>query len=189
MSISTQPHALTASERTAAVDLLTESSWALRSATTALTDRQWRFEPAPGRWAIADIVDHLARSEDAVFQLVTAQLLQTPAVPPERRSTLKDLAVILAVQNRQVRFQAAELVRPTRSWTDPADLLREFGARRGATINFLTNTTDDLRGRVADHPVLGVIDAYQWFLFLGAHTLRHVDQLLEVKAEATKQGR
>lgn len=183
MSLAWQTASLTAADRAAGVNLLTDSSWALRTATTNLTDRQWRFEPGPGRWAIADIVEHLSRSEQAVFQLITAQLVRTPPVPANRRSTLKDLAVILAVRNRNRRFPAADVVRPLRTWTDPAEVARQFGALRIGTINYLTRTTDDLRGWVADHPVLGVIDAYQWLLFLGAHTHRHIDQLLEVKAD------
>lgn len=183
MAMTMQHVSLTATERQAAVDLLTESAWAVREATTDLDERQWRFEPAPGRWAIADIVEHLVKSEQAVYQLVTEKLLPTPARPATRRPTLRDLAVILAVRNRNVRFQAAELVRPTRTWTMPEALAGAFGAARVGTVNFIRDTTEDLRGRIAEHPVLGDIDAYQWFLFLGAHTQRHVDQLREVKAD------
>jgi hypothetical protein len=30
------------------------------------------------------------------------------------------------------------------------------------------------------HPVLGVIDAYQWFIFIGSHEARHAEQIREI---------
>ncbi|MGI8819654.1 MAG: hypothetical protein ACR2ID_02090 [Chthoniobacterales bacterium] len=35
-----------------------------------------------------------------------------------------------------------------------------------------------------DHPALGMMDAYQWLLFNGAHCKRHTAQILEVRADA-----
>ena len=43
-------------------------------------------------------------------------------------------------------------------------------------------TQDPLREHFFKHPVLGDLDAYQWILLISAHTERHVNQILEVKA-------
>jgi hypothetical protein len=90
------------------------------------------------------------------------------------------MAVILAVTNRDRRFQAAEIVRPTRGFPTPAAALEAFGQDRDRTMAYVGETRDDLRAHLADHPVLGEIDAYQWLLFLGAHTERHAAQIREV---------
>ncbi len=44
-------------------------------------------------------------------------------------------------------------------------------------------TTPDLREHVTEGPV-GKLDAYEWLLFIGAHSERHTKQILEVKADA-----
>jgi hypothetical protein len=42
-------------------------------------------------------------------------------------------------------------------------------------------TSADLRQHVSDGP-FGSMDAYEWILFIGAHSERHTKQILEVKA-------
>jgi hypothetical protein len=42
-------------------------------------------------------------------------------------------------------------------------------------------TTKDLREHVSESP-LGMLDGYEWLLFIGAHSERHTKQILEVKA-------
>jgi hypothetical protein len=63
--------------------------------------------------------------------------------------------------------------------TSPAELLAAFDADRAVLLRYAGSTTDDLRARLAPHPIAGPIDAYQWLLFLGAHTKRHTAQIAE----------
>ena len=46
-----------------------------------------------------------------------------------------------------------------------------------------SQNTPDLREHVTDSPLGMKLDAYQWVLFLAAHSERHLKQLLEVKAD------
>jgi hypothetical protein len=62
------------------------------------------------------------------------------------------------------------------------ELLAAFEASRARTLDYARNGQVDLRGHAAPHPALGVIDGYQWLLFLSAHCSRHTAQILEVKA-------
>jgi hypothetical protein len=178
-----QPVTLTEQERRDLLALLKTSGDSVNAAVAGLTDAQWRFLPSPASWAVADIVEHLAKSERAVQSLVTQVLVKQPVVALSHRTRVKDMAIVLAVHNRDVKFQAAELVRPEQAWETTAGLIGQFQGLRTGTLEYVGQTADDLRGRLADHPVIGVIDAYQWLLFLGAHTDRHVAQLKEVTAD------
>lgn len=173
---------LSEQDRHAAATLLDESRSALHTAAAGLTDAQWRFRPEPAVWSPGDIVEHLVKSEQAVYQLITMDLVKRPVLPPNRRSRVRDLAIVMAVTNRDVRFTAAEMVRPTSAWTSGPAMIAEFDRLRARTKDYLAKTMDDLRGRTADHPVLGVIDAYQWILFVAAHSERHSKQMVEVRA-------
>jgi hypothetical protein len=51
-----------------------------------------------------------------------------------------------------------------------------------AKLEFL-QSTPDLRAHVFDSPLKQPLDAYEWLLFMGAHSERHTKQILEVKAD------
>ena len=61
----------------------------------------------------------------------------------------------------------------------PADLISAFNADRAATLHYVATTDHDLRASLAPHPLAGMLDSYQWLLFLGAHTHRHIEQIVE----------
>lgn len=170
---------LSGAERAEAVTLLAESRQLVVDLTKGLSANEWRRAPASVGWTAAEVVEHLVLSERAVLSLVKEDLAARPHVAVGKRTRIRDMAVILAVTNRDRRFQAAEIVRPTRAFPTPAAALEAFGQERDRTIAYLGDTGDDLRAHLAEHPVLGEIDAYQWLLFLGAHTERHAAQIQE----------
>jgi hypothetical protein len=60
-----------------------------------------------------------------------------------------------------------------------------FEERRAANIEFARTTQESLRGRFYPHPLVGMIDCYQWLLFLAAHTERHSAQMEEIRQGMT----
>ncbi len=193
---------LTKEDRDFGVQYLKETRQQLLDTVAGLSDAQMKFKAAPDKWSIAEIVEHLVNAENAVF-MVTQQLVKTPlqaelqtlvkervmkspvpvAGPGTNGLLVKDQTIILTATNRTTRkFQAPEPVAPRGKLTAKSDLVNAFTQARGRTITFLETTTEDLRGHFAEHWVLGVLDAYQWLLFVTAHSERHLMQLNEVKA-------
>jgi hypothetical protein len=192
-------------DRDFGVQYLRETRQQLLDSVSGLSEAQMKFKAAPDKWSVAEIVEHLVNAENAVFS-VTQQIVKTPLhaelqtlvkervmkspVPPipdagpgTNGLFIKDQTVILTVTNRATRrFQAPEPVAPRGKLTAKADLLAAFDKARTRTINYLETTNEDLRGHMAEHWVLGVLDAYQWLLFVTAHSERHLAQLNEVKA-------
>jgi hypothetical protein len=89
--------------------------------------------------------------------------------------------ILAAIPDRSRRAQAPQPVVPTGRWT-PAETLDHFLKSRASTIEFL-QSTPDLRQHVTDSPLKQPLDAYEWLLFMGAHSERHTKQILEVKAD------
>jgi hypothetical protein len=105
------------------------------------------------------------------------------AANPAKRAELKhdDEAIKKMITDRSRKAQAAEGFRPTGQLGNADATLAIFKERRGAAIEYLKRTNDDLRNHFATTP-LGVVDTYQVLLFLAAHSRRHTLQIKELKA-------
>ena len=146
-----------------------------------LSEAQLTFKPSPERWSIAEVAEHIALSEQFIFQAAEAAL-KSPARDKMADPGKLDEKILAAVPNRSVKATAPEPLRPHNQFATPAEAVAAFKSSRDAHIKYLSETQDPLREHFLKNPVLGDMDAFQWILFLSAHTERHVAQILEVKA-------
>ena len=152
-----------------------------------LTEAQWNFKASPERWSIAECAEHIAVSEDFISG-IAKQTLQAPAADDKRvpfaQARKKDEGIVAMVPDRSQKFQAPEPLKPTNRFKTPAEMVAHFKESRDANIDYIDKTEADLRVHFSKHPVMGEVDAYQWFLLMSGHTERHTKQILEVKADA-----
>jgi hypothetical protein len=151
-------------------------------ATRGLSDAQWNFKPSPFKWSVAQVMEHIAASEDLLRQMAEGQIKQQVPAVPDRDVKKADNAVLTLVPDRSRKFQAPEQLRPRNQFGSPEAALRHFLESRAKTVELLKNTPD-LRAHVVDSGLLGKIDAFERILFVAAHSERHTKQLLEVKAD------
>jgi hypothetical protein len=90
--------------------------------------------------------------------------------------------VLKAIPDRTVKAQAPEPLKPTNRFGSPRASLKHFIDSRKKTIAF-AKSTPDLRAHAIDSPLGKKLDAYEWILFIAAHSERHTKQILEVKAD------
>ena len=150
-------------------------------ATRGLSEAQWNFKASPFKWSAAQVMEHIAASEDLLREMAETQIKQAPAVP-DRDVKKTDDAVLTVVPDRSRKFQAPEQLRPRNQFGSPEAALKHFLESRAKTIALL-KSTPDLRAHVVDSGLFGTIDAFERILFVGAHSERHTKQLLEVKAD------
>jgi uncharacterized damage-inducible protein DinB len=148
-----------------------------------LSEAQWNFKPAPDRWSVAECAEHIAVSEESLFQLVSEKILKGP-VDASKKAAVTDEVVIKGVPDRSSKFQAPEFLRPKKRWATRDELVAAFKQSRDRNIAFVQTTQEELRSHLAPHPVLKEMDAYQWLLLISAHSERHTLQIQEVKADA-----
>ena len=174
-------------ERQKAINHLEKTRNGIVEATKGLSSTQWTFKPGPFRWSVAQCVEHLALSEGFLFQIATERALKAPALATRKTAQQAadgDSLVLKAISDRSSRFQAPEPLRPSKqSSATPEQMLQQFLAGRARTIDYARATQEDLRGHCIDNQLLKCTDAYQWLLFVSAHSERHLAQLLEVKAD------
>jgi len=148
-----------------------------------LSEKQWTFKPAPDRWSVAEVAEHITISEQKLFGLVQ-QVLKAPATPEKRDQVKgKDELVLQRVPDRSHKVQAPEFLKPTGQFATEADVVKAFTERRDTNMEYVKTTNDDLRDHFFDHPALGTLDGYQWLLLISAHSARHTAQIEEVKAD------
>ena len=151
-------------------------------ATRGLSAAQWNFKPSVFKWSVAQVMEHIAASEDLLRQIAEGQIKQQSPAVPDRDLKKTDDKVLEVVPDRSRKFQAPEQLRPKNQFGSPEAALKHFIESRAKTVELL-KTTPDLRSHVVDSGPLGKIDAFERILFIAAHSERHTKQLLEVKAD------
>jgi len=172
---------LTQADRERGVTYLEQTRDGVVESVKGLSEAQMKFKAAPERWSVAETLEHIAKAEDFIFQNVTDQVMKAPAGPAGRDTAKIDAMVLAMIPDRSHKAQAPPPLVPTSSWT-PAESLDHFLKSRAKTIAFL-ESTPDLREHAADSPLGQPLDAYEWLLFIGAHSERHTKQIMEVKAD------
>ena len=170
-------------EKERALQYLESTKKGVLDATKGLSDAQWNFKPAPERWSLAELIEHLAAAEDMLRGVTQEQVMKSPAVPLRSAEEIKraDESVLTMVPDRTHKVQAPEPLKPINRFGSPEAAQRHFLESRAATEEYLKNTSG-LRAHLSDSP-LGKLDGYEFVLFTAAHSERHTKQMLEVKAD------
>ena len=180
-SLATFAQQLTQADLDRGVKYLDQTRDGVVAATKGLSDAQMKFKPAPDRWSVAETLEHIALAEDFLLQNVSEKIMKAPAGAADRDTAKIDAMVLAMIPDRSHKAQAPKELVPTGRWT-PAESIDHFLNSRAKTISFL-QSAPDLRQHVADSPIGQKLDAYEWLLFIAAHSERHTKQILEVKAD------
>ncbi len=149
-----------------------------------MSEEQYGFSPAPERWSVAQLVEHLSIVEGNVATLLDkllgkAEESNADAAAPD---DFEPVSIEEFVErSRSVKYEAPERIRPT--GTLPlADSLARLRESRAALYT-LRPRVERADGRAIrfPHPAWGPLDLYQWLLFVGAHEDRHLSQIEALK--------
>jgi DinB family protein len=172
---------VTQAEKDRALQYLESTKKNVLEATKGLSEAQWNFKPAPDRWSVAEVMEHIAAAEDFIRDILKEKVMVAPAGDSGRDAKKTDEAVLAMVPDRTHKAQAPEPLVPTNRFGSPDGSIKHFVESRATTEEFLKTTTG-LRDHVTDSP-LGKLDGYEFILFIAAHSERHTKQINEVKAD------
>ncbi|HEX5438301.1 MAG TPA: DinB family protein [Gemmatimonadaceae bacterium] len=155
---------------------------AVDSVPADLRDRR----PAPERWSVAEVVEHLAivegRITDGFIKQVAAARAKGLGPDTETAPVVPALDVAF-VLDRTNRLIAAEVARP-RGESDSRAAWAALERSRERLRAALVDADGLALGRVRTmHPVLGEMGLYQLIAFVGAHEGRHAAQVREIGGE------
>ena len=150
----------------------------LRAADAVPAD-SWKISPREGAWSAAELIAHVMTVERTVVG-VAARILKKQ---PKPISLVKrfHLPFILA-EVRLVRMKSPIPIDP-QLLREKEVMLAELREVRGRTLALIDETKSrNLRAYRWRHPFLGSLNAYEWFLFLASHQIRHEKQMREIAA-------
>ncbi|WP_299107265.1 DinB family protein [uncultured Tenacibaculum sp.] len=169
---------LTAKEREFAITELNKSKDNLLKAIKDLNEAQFYFKVDENTWSIAECVEHVTLFVDEVFEILD-ESLELPANPDRRKDVkFSDNELLLFVQDRTTKSKTQEEFQPNKTYENPSETIDIFQEKLEKHIAYLENTKDDLRNHYVN---FGTVDAYQIFLYMAAHTNRHIAQIEEIK--------
>jgi hypothetical protein len=172
---------LTQEQRSALVAELNRSHAMLLDAARGLNEAQMQWRSEPGRWSVAECLEHVALVEQLLGQrmqrIVSAQ---EDADAPKRLAGRELLAREIALDRANKR-QAPEPARPTGRFRSLDEFDAHFAPLRLEIIRFVETTDAPLHTLVDAHPAFGDLSGHQWLCFLSAHTERHAAQAREVR--------
>lgn len=160
----------------------------LLGSTKLLTPAQWEFQPAPERWSVAQIVEHVITVQERVMARLQQGFAEAPAPPPEQDCETVDSIIISQFPNRLTKFPSPI---PSDHRLDKTAAVHRYIENCGALTAILTSMPG-LREHALDSAPLkalsrgaySVMDGYQLILAAAAHAERHTKQILEVIADA-----
>jgi hypothetical protein len=174
---------VTKADRDKLVDHLKKTEAAFLKSIDGVSDAQWTWKSAPDRWSVAETAEHITKAEDMLRGMVEG-MMKTPAAPDLLAKTRgKEEVILKNIPDRSKKATAPEPLVPKGSFASRAALIEAFKAARAKTLAIAGGTTD-LRAYAQPGLPVGEVDAYQFVLFLSAHTERHTKQIDEVKATA-----
>jgi hypothetical protein len=147
-----------------------------------LSEAQLKFKPAPEKWSVLEVSEHIALAEDMLGGM-TMKMMTEPAAEKKAEMYGKEDKLVAGVTDRSKKFQAPDPLKPTGKWATEAEILKAFNASRDKNIDFVKQTSEaEMRARMAKSPA-GELDAHEFMLFMAGHSARHTKQIEEVKAD------
>ena len=174
---------MTQQERDQVIQLLKDSQTEFVQAVTNLSDEQWKWKPAPNRWSVAEVSEHILLGEGMLFAKMQEALASPPNSEWEKKTAGKTEFILKVMAPRLGKAQAPEDIQPRGNLTR-AEIMNRFAEVRSNTLQFAEQTQVALKEHTSEHPfpVFGTLNAYQWLIYIPLHNMRHDKQIEEVKS-------
>ena len=174
---------MTPEERAQVLTWLDESRKEFLAAIYGLTDEQWKWKPAPDRWSVGEVAEHIVLAEAGQFANVKKAIASAPDPAWEAKTKGKTETLVRVLAPRLGKAQAPEAIVPKGGMTQ-AQVKDRFEKQRSEMVKFATEADVPLKQSTVDNPFFGPLNGYQWLIYAPLHTMRHDKQIAEVKATA-----
>ncbi|HTB92572.1 MAG TPA: DinB family protein [Candidatus Sulfotelmatobacter sp.] len=163
---------------------LTRAQTAFFRAADAIPPTNWDKCPGLNEWSAAELVAHLVVVERGIVTRADQLTQKTPIpVPFRKRMHLPMWLVEARVIRRKSPVPLdASLV------GEKETMLGGLRRVRERTLAFISETERrDLSVYCWQHPLLGMLNTYEWMEMIAAHQIRHTKQVREIDAKLSRK--
>lgn len=167
------------------VDVLDSYRAALEQAVADVPASLHDTRPAPERWSVAEVLEHLGIVEGRIGQLVLGNLATARATGLAAEVDTSPVAPMFDVTgllDRSTTVAASEASWPTAGLGTEAGWAALTERRRALRDAIVAADGLALGTVVVPHARFGNLNLYQWLLFLAGHEGRHTEQIRETAA-------
>src|SRR5580704_2551911 len=157
-------------ERAHVVQLLQDSESEFLELTSSLTDAQWNWKAAPGRWSVGQIAEHIVLGEKAMLAKIAEALAGPPDPDWEAQDARKTRFIGRVLPDRSRKAIAPARLEPHSDWTR-AETMARYQEGRARTRKFVDEADRPMKDHAAKHPfpVFDMLNTYQWLLYIPLH--------------------
>jgi hypothetical protein len=143
-----------------------------------------------GKWCIAEILEHLSLTYAGTANAMQ-RFLQADQRPASRRASVRELVARTLVVNLGYMPQgrkSPEMVQPKGAPPDSviATLWENFARMDQAIVQCVRR--HGAKVKLANHPVLGALNATEWSKFHWVHARHHLKQIERLRAQPPAQS-
>lgn len=173
---------LSAEERTGLVAALESSLRDFEELVADVSDEEWLRKPAPEKWSVGEVAEHILLSERLLFGSIQETLEGEPDPDWEAATEGKMERIEQFMPDRSIKAQAPGPLEPTGE-LGREECLAAFAAARAETLDFVRGTELEIKRFTRPHPAdfFGELNVHQWLHFMAAHHGRHNLQIAEVE--------
>jgi hypothetical protein len=143
---------------------------------------RWGEQPAPDRWSVVEILEHVARVDTSVARLLALRAAEPVwATPDELDAGRLTPRRVAALRDPTLRpIEAPDRARP-KGQVAPEGAIEHLATTRAALENaYRTADPALLDGMVFTHPFLGALTLRGWVEMAAHHDARHARQIAEI---------
>jgi hypothetical protein len=158
---------------------------ALRAAVESVPASKREQKPAPDRWSVAEVLEHLSIVDGRIGAMFAKSADGARAAGRMASGAAGPVLSLLDTErllDRTTRLVSGEASLP-QSGMDAATAWRCLEDARASFRDAIIAADDVALDEVVQpHPRLGSLNMYQWVLFAGGHEGRHAGQIREIAA-------
>lgn len=141
-----------------------------------LTDEQANRKGIHDGWTIAQVLDHLVRTE----QVVAHQILSVKNQEQNRQLIKKRPIRLILKRDKRVSVSLPSLS-PNEEFQTLSSLRNRLRQTRIALIHAMEEVgMDQLESKTAEHPIFGIVSLAQYVEIVYLHEQRHMEQITEL---------
>ena len=171
--------ALTDAERAALVEMLEQGRKETEELVARAEGDLFTTKPAPERWSVAEVLEHIGATEQVLFGMVQTALAGSPDPEAAQILTAMPVAALAGtIKSREKRFQAPAELQP-KGGKSRDELLALYRGAHDTTLEFVRTTQAAVAAYTSPSPA-GKMTVHHLLTLIAAHNLRHNQQIAEV---------